>query len=41
MRAQREGVDLNRALSEFMIDVAAADRVIGHNVDFDRHIVGY
>lgn len=39
-RAQREGVELINALSEFMADIEEAQLVIGHNIDFDMHIVG-
>ena len=39
-RAQREGVELVNALSEFMADIEEAQLVIGHNIDFDMHIVG-
>lgn len=39
-RARREGINLHSALDEFMTDVQNASCVIGHNVDFDRHIVG-
>ena len=35
-----EGVELKEVLSEFMNDLANADEIIGHNVDFDFHIVG-
>lgn len=40
VRAQREGVELVDALSEFMADIEDAQLVIGHNIDFDMHIVG-
>lgn len=40
LRAQQEGVELKEVLSEFMNDLANADEIIGHNIDFDRHIVG-
>ena len=40
VRAQREGVELVNALSEFMADIEEAQLVIGHNIDFDMHIVG-
>ena len=40
LRAQQEGVELKEVLSEFMNDLANADEIIGHNVDFDFHIVG-
>lgn len=40
VRAQREGVELVDALSEFMADIEEAQFVIGHNIDFDMHIVG-
>ncbi len=38
--AQRNGVALTDILSEFMADVEAASLLVGHNIDFDRHIVG-
>ena len=40
VRAKREGVELVNALSEFMADIEEAQLVIGHNIDFDMHIVG-
>ena len=40
VRAQREGVELVNALSEFMADIEDAQLIIGHNIDFDMHIVG-
>lgn len=39
-RAQCEGIDLKDALQEFMEDVEQAEILIGHNVDFDRYIIG-
>ena len=39
-RAQQEGIDLNDALSEFMEDIAKVEVIIGHNINFDRHVVG-
>ena len=39
-RAQREGIRLEDALSEFMADLDRVEKIIGHNIDFDRHIVG-
>lgn len=39
-RAQREGNPLDAVLEEFMNDVQLASSVVGHNIDFDMHIVG-
>lgn len=39
-RALREGYDLSSVLRDFYADLSSAGRVIGHNVDFDIHIVG-
>lgn len=39
-RAQREGQPLDAVLEEFMDDVQLAANVVGHNIDFDMHIVG-
>ena len=39
-RAQREGQPLDAVLEEFMDDVHLAANVVGHNIDFDMHIVG-
>lgn len=39
-RAQREGKPLDAVLEEFMNDVQLASSVVGHNIDFDMHIVG-
>ena len=39
-RAQREGQPLNAVMEEFMNDVQLAASVVGHNIDFDMHIVG-
>ena len=39
-RAQQEGVDLTVALSEFMEDIRNVEIIIGHNINFDRHVVG-
>lgn len=39
-RAQSEGVNLRTVLNEFMNDLVDAQLVIGHNVDFDLHILG-
>ena len=38
-RAQREGRPLNEILNEFMLDLSLAIQVVGHNIDFDMHIV--
>ena len=39
-RAALEGMPIKNALSMFSIALAQADMVIGHNVSFDRNIVG-
>ena len=39
-RAQREGLPLRDVLEEFTTDLSFAEQVVGHNIDFDRHIVG-
>jgi DNA polymerase III epsilon subunit-like protein len=39
-RAQREGQPLDTVMEEFMNDVQLAASVVGHNIDFDMHIVG-
>lgn len=39
-QAQREGVDLAQVLREFAADVAGASLIVGHNIDFDLHVVG-
>lgn len=39
-RAQREGLPLRDVLEEFTTDLSFAAQVVGHNIDFDRHIVG-
>ena len=38
--AQRNGIALSDVLSEFMADVESASLLVGHNVDFDMHIMG-
>lgn len=38
-RAQRDGKPLQEVLEEFAIDLSFAERVVGHNIDFDQHIV--
>lgn len=38
--AQRNGVALSDVLSKFMADVESASLLVGHNVDFDMHIMG-
>ena len=38
--AQRNGIALSDVLSEFMADVKSASLLVGHNVDFDMHIMG-
>ena len=39
-RAQREGQPLYKVLEEFYTDLNFAEKVVGHNIDFDQHIVG-
>ena len=39
-RAQREGLPLSEVLEEFATDLSLAEQVVGHNIDFDQHIVG-
>ena len=39
-RAQREGLPLNDVLEEFATDLSLAEHIVGHNIDFDQHIVG-
>ncbi len=39
-RAQNEGLPLRNVLDEFMQDLELAEEVVGHNIDFDIHIVG-
>jgi DNA polymerase-3 subunit alpha len=38
-RAEREGVPLNRALDELKADLVGVDRVIAHNLDFDKNVI--
>lgn len=39
-QAQREGRPLRDVMEEFMFDLHLAQSVVGHNIDFDKHIVG-
>ena len=39
-RAQREGLPLKDVLEEFAADLSLAEHVVGHNIDFDQHVVG-
>jgi len=39
-RAEREGVTLQGALSEFQNVVSQADYLVGHNISFDEKVVG-
>lgn len=39
-RAMAEGVDLNYALAIFRGFLNVADRVVAHNMDFDKRVVG-
>lgn len=38
--AQREGTLLSNVLSEFIADLKSADNIVGHNIDFDKKIMG-
>lgn len=39
-RALKEGNDLRKVLSEFMEDVKSASLLVGHNIDFDKKVIG-
>lgn len=39
-RALREGKPLKEVLDEFTTDLSFASQIVGHNIDFDQHIVG-
>ena len=39
-RAKRDGLPLQEVLEEFMQDFNRAKEIVGHNIDFDQHIVG-
>lgn len=39
-KAEREGVLLHDVLDEFETDLSFAEQIVGHNIDFDQHIVG-
>ena len=39
-RAKQEGLPLKEVLEEFYFDLSFAKQVVGHNIDFDLHIVG-
>ena len=39
-QAQREGMDLTQVLREFAEDATGASLIVGHNIDFDLHVVG-
>ena len=39
-RAQRDGLPLAEVLEDFATDLSFAERIVGHNIDFDQHIVG-
>ncbi|MBR1502669.1 MAG: 3'-5' exonuclease [Prevotella sp.] len=39
-RALEEGQDLKAVIEEFMVDIDKATYIVGHNVDFDKKIVG-
>lgn len=38
--AQREGSSLSTVLSEFISDLESADSIVGHNIDFDKKVIG-
>ena len=38
--AKRDGLPLQEVLEEFMQDFARAKEIVGHNIDFDQHIIG-
>lgn len=39
-RAKREGWALQSVVNEFMQDVDCIEKIVGHNIEFDKHIVG-
>lgn len=39
-RALRDGSPINDVLEEFATDMSLAEHIVGHNIDFDQHIVG-
>ena len=39
-RAIREGKPLKEVLDEFITDLSFASQVVGHNIEFDQHVVG-
>tara|TARA_B100001758_G_scaffold157633_1_gene135882 strand:- start:2421 stop:6731 length:4311 start_codon:yes stop_codon:yes gene_type:complete len=39
-RANKQGVPLNKVLLEFVADIKRSKFIIGHNVDFDKNILG-
>ena len=39
-RAEKEGVALRFVLDEFLVALAEADTVVGHNIGFDNKIIG-
>src|SRR5689334_10671599 len=39
-RATREGHDINLVLKEFQNDMARAELLVGHNIEFDINIIG-
>ncbi len=39
-QARKEGKPLGDILEEFITDLSFAKQVVGHNVDFDKHVVG-
>ncbi|MGB1031787.1 MAG: DNA polymerase III subunit alpha, partial [Flavobacteriales bacterium] len=39
-RAEQDGVELSEVIAQFNDDLAKADHVIGHNIEFDLNIVG-
>ena len=39
-RAQKEGLPLREVLEEFATDLSLAEQIVGHNIEFDKNIVG-
>ena len=39
-RAQKEGLPLHEVLEEFVTDLSLAKQIVGHNIEFDKNIVG-
>lgn len=39
-RAQKEGLPMREVLEEFVTDLSLAEQIVGHNIEFDKNIVG-